>query len=131
MYVSSSAAVTDRSIRPPRLMSPRPTKSAGNTQPLPEDVLQHVDVLGRSDAAEEDDRAVRPDVLGDGAGADFERAPVLRVGGVDIDAGEVAERGDRHRSVDGPEPGVRRDDERRRPPEIGDAGSGGRANARL
>ena len=100
MYVSSSAAVTDAEHQAAAAHVAAADEIGGKQQSLPEDALQHVDVLGRSDAAEEHDRAVRPDVLGDGAGADFERAPVLRVGGVDVDAGEVPERGERHGRVD-------------------------------
>ena len=49
-----------RSSRPPRLMSPRPTKSIGKPQPLAEDADEHVDVLRRRDAAEQHDSQSAP-----------------------------------------------------------------------
>ena len=60
-YSSSRPAVTQRSIRPPRLMSPRPTKCRRKHQALAEDRQQQIDVLARRDAAEQHDLAVGPD----------------------------------------------------------------------
>ena len=68
-YASSSPARTQRSSRPPRLMSPRPTKSIGKAQALAEDFGQHVDVFRRRDAAEQHDLAVGTDLLGERARA--------------------------------------------------------------
>ena len=92
-------------------MSPRPTKSAGNKQARAKDALQHVHVLGRRDAAEQHDAALRPDIVGDRAGAVLEGPAVFRVGRVDVDPGEVPERAERDRRIDRAEAGVRGDDE--------------------
>ena len=50
------------SSRPPRLMSPRPTKSTGKSSRSPKISEQDVDVLRRRDAAEQDDVALRTDL---------------------------------------------------------------------
>jgi hypothetical protein len=81
-------------------------------EPLAEHLRQHVDVLGRGNAAEQDDLAVGADLLVERAGACEQRTAIPRIVGGDVHTGKGADRGVRHRGLDGTQSGVRRDDQR-------------------
>ena len=59
---------------------------------LAEDFREDVDVFRRRDAAEQDDVAVGPDFVREGAGAGEQRAAIAGIVGRDVDAGERAQR---------------------------------------
>src|SRR5690606_16135315 len=53
-------------------------------QPFAEDVQQHIDVLARRDAAEQDDAGLVADLVGQRRRRPFERPAVLDVRGIDV-----------------------------------------------
>ena len=87
-----SPDAAERSISPPRLMSPRPTKSRGNSSRAVENLEQDVDILWRGDASEQHDVTVGSDIGGKCSGALFERPAISRVRRIDVDAGEALQR---------------------------------------
>ena len=106
---SSTPSLALRSSRPPRLMSPRPTKSIGKRSRSPKIAEQDVDVLRRRDAAEQHDVAVGTDLREQRPRARFERPAIARVVEVDVAARECPHGGVRHERVRAPQPGRGRD----------------------
>ena len=106
-FISSAAL---RSISPPRLMSPRPTKSTGKADGR-RIRQQHVHVLRRCDAAEQNDTAVGSDVRGERPRAPVEGLSIRRVVGRNVDARKLVDRAERDECVRSTKPRIRSDDE--------------------
>ena len=102
---------TQRSIRPPRLMSPRPTKCGGNISRSPKIGSSSSTYLPDAMLPSSTTSQSGPIAVEQRARAPLERLAVRRVADVDVDAGERAERVERHRRVGGAQAGVRRDHE--------------------
>lgn len=80
-------------------------------EPIAEDWQQQIDVLSGSDAAKQDNTAIRTDRGGHGLCSSFERLPVAWILQIDDATGKPPERLQCDAGVWRPQPGIGRDDQ--------------------